>query len=78
MVGVPVIAVGKIMDPRQAEKIVEEGRADLVALGRQPNRELAAALQGQGVPYHELGDCVEPRSIAEAIDDAAYVCRFLV
>jgi 2,4-dienoyl-CoA reductase-like NADH-dependent reductase (Old Yellow Enzyme family) len=32
--GLPTIAVGLITEPRQAEAIVEAGRADLVALGR--------------------------------------------
>ncbi|MBI5967541.1 MAG: FAD-dependent oxidoreductase [Deltaproteobacteria bacterium] len=35
VVNVPVIAVGKIWDPRMAEQILEEGKADFVALGRQ-------------------------------------------
>jgi len=30
----PVVAVGKIMDPRLAERIIETGRADLVAISR--------------------------------------------
>ncbi len=33
-VSVPVIAVGKIRDPRFAETILKEGKADLVAVGR--------------------------------------------
>jgi len=33
-VGIPVIAVGLITEPEQAEAIVADGRADLVALGR--------------------------------------------
>ncbi len=34
-VGVPVIVVGKIHDPLLAEKIISEGKADMVAFGRQ-------------------------------------------
>ncbi len=33
-VNIPVITVGKIWDPRFAEKILEEGKADFVAMGR--------------------------------------------
>lgn len=33
-VGVPVIAVGKLRDPVHADRIVAEGRADFVAIGR--------------------------------------------
>ncbi|HET6221966.1 MAG TPA: NADH:flavin oxidoreductase/NADH oxidase, partial [Dongiaceae bacterium] len=31
----PTMAVGAIIEPRQAERILEDGDADLVALGRQ-------------------------------------------
>jgi len=47
-VGIPVIGVGKIRDPRFAEKALAEGQADFVALGRAliadpewPNKALA-------------------------------------
>lgn len=33
--GVPTMAVGRIVDPRQAEDILEQGRADLIAIGRE-------------------------------------------
>ncbi len=33
-VGVPVIAVGRINDPTLAERILQEGKADMVAMGR--------------------------------------------
>ncbi len=33
-VSIPVITVGRIKDPRMAEKIIAEGKADAVALGR--------------------------------------------
>ena len=34
VVGIPVIAVGKIRDPELAESILQSGRADFIALGR--------------------------------------------
>lgn len=34
VVSIPVIAVGRINDPEFAEKILQDGRADLVAMGR--------------------------------------------
>lgn len=33
-VSLPVIAVGRINDPGLAEKILQEGKADLVSMGR--------------------------------------------
>jgi len=35
VVRIPVIAVGRIVDPEFAEQILQEGKADLVAMGRQ-------------------------------------------
>ena len=32
---IPTMAVGRIVDPQQAEDIVVEGRADLIAIGRE-------------------------------------------
>jgi len=49
----------------------------VVAYGRQSNRELAEELQKAGLSFYEIGDCVEPRSIAEAIDDGSYVARLI-
>ena len=34
VVNLPVITVGRIKDPVQADQIIADGRADLVALGR--------------------------------------------
>ncbi len=34
VVSKPVVAVGRIVDPRQAERVIAEGRADLVAMTR--------------------------------------------
>ena len=46
--GLPVAAVGLITDPHQAERIVREGRADMVMLAREllrdPNWPIRAAL----------------------------------
>lgn len=57
--GIATMAVGLIVEPRQAEAIVSEGRADLVALGRQlieePNFAHRAARElGLGDPHDVL------------------------
>jgi len=56
---IPTMAVGLIIEPDQAEKIIEDGAADLVALGRQliddPNFPYHAALAlGHPDPYSVL------------------------
>jgi 2,4-dienoyl-CoA reductase-like NADH-dependent reductase (Old Yellow Enzyme family)/thioredoxin reductase len=57
-VGVPVIVVGKIHDPRYAEEVLAAGRADLVAFGRQHLADpffLAKAAQGR---YEDIRFCL--------------------
>jgi 2,4-dienoyl-CoA reductase-like NADH-dependent reductase (Old Yellow Enzyme family)/thioredoxin reductase len=58
VVSIPVIAVGRIKDPVMADRIIAEGRADLVAMGRAhiADPELAAkAAEGR---LHELRPCI--------------------
>ena len=56
--GIATMAVGLIVDPRQAEAILQEGRADLIAIGRQalenPNwTQHAAAVLAGGMRFDE-------------------------
>ncbi len=56
---IPTMAVGLIIDPQQANKIIESGKADLVAMGRQllddPNFVFHAATElGHPHPYSVL------------------------
>jgi 2,4-dienoyl-CoA reductase-like NADH-dependent reductase (Old Yellow Enzyme family)/thioredoxin reductase len=74
----------KEIQPGQVIIIPEAGQEQvlpvdsvIIAWGRQPNKELADALQKANISFYDIGDCVEPRSIVEAIDDAAYVARLL-
>lgn len=58
LVGVPVIVVGKIHRPHLAEKVIREGKADLVAFGRQhlaDPRFLAKAQEGR---YLDIRFCL--------------------
>lgn len=57
-VGVPVIVVGKIHDPRLAEEIIAEGKADMVAFGRQHLADpdfLSKAMEGR---YDDIRFCL--------------------
>jgi pyruvate/2-oxoglutarate dehydrogenase complex dihydrolipoamide dehydrogenase (E3) component len=47
----------------------------VIALGRQPNNELVAALQGHKIKVQVLGDAKKPRSYGNAIHEAAYLAR---
>ncbi len=58
VVGKPVIVVGKIHDPRLAEEILQAGKADLVAFGRQHLADpdfLAKAARGR---YDDIRFCL--------------------
>ena len=57
-VGVPVIVVGKLHDPRTAEEVIRKGQADLVAFGRQHLADphfLAKAAEGR---YGDIRFCI--------------------
>ncbi|MHB1126267.1 MAG: oxidoreductase [Bacillota bacterium] len=47
----------------------------IMAFGRKPNKELQEELKGTDRRVYELGDCVEPKSVAYAIDQAAWISR---
>lgn len=76
---IPTMAVGLIIEPRQADAIIAEGRADLVALGRQlleePNFAHRAALElGLADPYNvippQYGFFLERRRVDPAVRQA--------
>jgi 2,4-dienoyl-CoA reductase-like NADH-dependent reductase (Old Yellow Enzyme family) len=56
--GIAIMAVGFVIDPRQAQDYVEQGQADLVAIGREalydPNWPLHAQQQLEPDPDYEL------------------------
>ncbi len=57
-VGVPVIVVGKLHDPRDADEVIRKGQADLVAFGRQHLADphfLAKAAEGR---YGDIRFCI--------------------
>lgn len=49
----------------------------VVATGAQSNVEVSRALQGKGSEIYQVGDCVKPRSIMEAIHEGAEVARLI-
>jgi len=47
----------------------------ILALGMKPNRTLEDEMRNSGIPFYTIGDCVQPRRIAQAIHSAAQVAR---
>ncbi len=57
-VRIPVIAVGRINDPLLAEQILEEGKADLVAMGRALIADPALPLKAREGRFVEIRKCL--------------------
>ena len=68
VVDVPVIAVGRIHDPRLAERILADGRADFIAMGRPllADAELPGKLvAGQ---HHRVRKCISCENCIDAME----------
>jgi len=44
----------------------------ILATGSTPNKALGEALKGKYLEFAEIGDCVEPRRIREAIEEGIW------
>jgi len=62
------------LDPNQKSSTIESDSV-VLALGLKARKELAGALRGEVAELYEIGDCVEPRNIHDAIDEAAHIGR---
>jgi 2,4-dienoyl-CoA reductase-like NADH-dependent reductase (Old Yellow Enzyme family)/thioredoxin reductase len=60
---------GVVIRTHAGEKKVVEADTVVLAAGSMPNTELAAALKGKVGQVLSVGDCVEPRSIMEAVEE---------
>jgi NADPH-dependent 2,4-dienoyl-CoA reductase/sulfur reductase-like enzyme len=60
---------GVVIKTAAGEKKIIEADTLVLAAGSTPNTELAAALKGKVARVLSVGDCVEPRSIMEAMDE---------
>jgi NADPH-dependent 2,4-dienoyl-CoA reductase/sulfur reductase-like enzyme len=49
----------------------------VLAVGARPERELADALEAAGIPFHMVGDALEPRGAGEAIREGFEVAARL-
>jgi len=52
-----------------------EAEAVVIAIGNKPDNCLYEAIASLGVPIHQIGDCLEPRSAKAAISEAAVIGR---
>jgi len=58
---------GEVIAIKGEEEVSIAAEIAVLAVGFQPNRELAEGLSGTGVEFHVIGDAMEPRGAGEAI-----------
>ena len=68
VVDVPVIAVGRIHDPVRAEKILADGRADFVAMGRPLLADPNLAHKLQSGQAHRVRKCISCENCIDAME----------
>ena len=68
---------GLIVQGREGRTRLVEGDTVVFATGMVPNNELSKKLQGKMSELYQVGDCVQPRKIIDAIHEAAQVARLI-
>ena len=58
VVEIPVVAVGRIKDPRHADELIAQGAADLVAMGRAQLADPALAAKAREGRFSEIRPCI--------------------
>ncbi|MBI2832446.1 MAG: FAD-dependent oxidoreductase [Chloroflexi bacterium] len=67
---------GLIVTDRASNDKLIRGDTVVFALGLSPVKDLAESLKPMGIEYYEVGDCVKPRQIVDAIAEGAAIgCR---
>jgi hypothetical protein len=64
-----------IVQDREGRRSSLKGDTFVFAACMKPNNSLKLKLQGRVPTLHEVGDCVEPRKIIDAISEAARIAR---
>ena len=74
VVDVPVMTVGRIHDPRLAERIVAEGRADLVVMGRPLLADPELPNKARTRRYAEVRRCISCQTCIDSMEVGRMTC----
>jgi len=66
---------GLAITTKEEERQIIEADTIVLAAGAKPNRRLSQALEGKVPEVYDIGDCTEPRGIAQAIADGYRIGR---
>jgi len=72
-----VTGEGLVVEDREGRRRLITGDTIIFAAGMKPNNNFKESLQGKVPEIHEVGDCVEPRHMIDAVEDAARVARLI-
>jgi dimethylglycine catabolism A len=72
-VSVPVISVGRLHDPALAARVVEEGHADMVALGRQLIADPEWARKVRDMRFDEIRPCIACNTCIDGMREGAKI-----
>ncbi len=72
-----VTSKGLIVEDREGKRSLVAGNTIVFAAGMKSNNTLKEQLQGKVPELYEVGDCVKPRHIIEAVEEAARVARLI-
>jgi 2,4-dienoyl-CoA reductase-like NADH-dependent reductase (Old Yellow Enzyme family)/NADPH-dependent 2,4-dienoyl-CoA reductase/sulfur reductase-like enzyme len=67
-----ITANGMFLTNQEAKEVFLEADNIVLATGSTPNKVLGEALKGKYLEFAEIGDCVEPRRIREAIEEGIW------
>jgi 2,4-dienoyl-CoA reductase-like NADH-dependent reductase (Old Yellow Enzyme family)/thioredoxin reductase len=66
---------GVITLDKEGKRHLVKGEAIVLAMGADPDRNLAASLQEKGATFWTIGDCAGPGKIFDAMHEAAHIAR---
>ena len=66
---------GVYVTSESGAEVFIEAEAVVIAIGNKPDNRLYEEIASLGIPIHQIGDCLEPRSAKAAISEAAEIGR---
>jgi NADH dehydrogenase FAD-containing subunit len=67
-----ITAKGLNLTDKDGKAVFLEADTVILAAGATPNKALGEALKGKYLEFAQIGDCVEPRRIREAVEEGIW------
>jgi len=66
---------GVYVKAEDGSELFIESETVAIAVGNKPENSLYDQIESMGIPVHQIGDCLEPRSAKAAISEGAVIGR---